>query len=157
VRKSSHKVAEQRRRDSMKLSYDDLRLLLPPIPVAADDATRDEPLLPGAMPPRGPPRGDGDGPNRAVSKLALLRSGNEYIRELKWKMDRRDEEVGRLRDEVGRLRRLFDKMGVRDEEEEGMEPIDLARDLDEGWEEVRRARRAAVRAAMGDDEYDDDD
>ena len=33
IRKSSHKAAEQKRRDSLKTSFDDLRLLLPPIPL----------------------------------------------------------------------------------------------------------------------------
>ena len=72
----------------------------------------DEPLLPGAMPPRGPPRGDGDGPNRGVSKLALLRCGNEFIRELKWKVERRDVEIERLRNEVKRLRSLNEKISL---------------------------------------------
>ncbi|KAH7098370.1 hypothetical protein BKA62DRAFT_713390 [Auriculariales sp. MPI-PUGE-AT-0066] len=157
VRKSSHKVAEQRRRDSMKVSYDELRLLLPQIPVVnADDGDRDEPLLPGAMPPRGPPRGDSDGPNRAVSKLALLRSGNEFIRELNWKMDRRDEEIDRLRGEVERLRTMMQEMGIQDTVPPE-EQLDLTRDVDSGWEEVRKVRKAALRAAMGDDEFDDDE
>ncbi|EJD40209.1 hypothetical protein AURDEDRAFT_146462 [Auricularia subglabra TFB-10046 SS5] len=153
VRKSSHKVAEQKRRDSLKISFDDLRLLLPPIP--ALDGEPDEPLLPGAMPPRGPPRGESDGPNRAVSKLALLRCGNEYIRELKWKMDARDDEIACLRREVARLRAGFESLGIQDT---GGEPIDLERDVDAGYEEVRKARKAAnaaARRAAG--ELDDED
>ncbi|TFY56475.1 hypothetical protein EVJ58_g7621 [Rhodofomes roseus] len=57
-RKSSHKAAEQKRRDSLKTTFDDLRVLLPPIPLPSED----EPILPGAMPPRGPPEGQRGGP-----------------------------------------------------------------------------------------------
>lgn len=73
IKKTSHKDAEQKRRDSLKTSFDDLRLLLPPIPLPSEESCA-EPLLPGAMPPRGPPR-PGGGPNTSVSKLQLLRYG----------------------------------------------------------------------------------
>ena len=92
VRKTSHKAAEQKRRDSLKTSFDDLRILLPPIPLPSEEGFPDEPLLPGAMPPRGPPKGNAEGPNRGVSKLQLLRCGNEFIKVLKGRVERRDEE-----------------------------------------------------------------
>lgn len=122
-RKTSHKAAEQKRRDSLKTSFDELRLLLPPVPLLPEDGG-DEPPLPGSMPPRGPPKGDADGPNRGVSKLALLRCGNTYIRELKDQVNRRDEEIEMLRNEVRRL-----KVAVGEDATEGM---DLDRDVDEG-------------------------
>ena len=126
VRKSSHKAAEQKRRDSLKTSFDDLRLLLPPIPLPSDEGFPDEPILPGAMPPRGPPKGSADGPNRGVSKLQLLRCGNEFIKVLKGRIDRRDDEIERLRREVQRLRLVSGDDGAV----EGEEPIDLTKDLD---------------------------
>jgi hypothetical protein len=61
------------------------------------------PILPGAMPPRGPPRGNADGPNRGISKLQLLRCGNDDVRLLKEKVARRDNEMSLLRSEVRRL------------------------------------------------------
>lgn len=126
-RKTSHKAAEQKRRDSLKTTFDELRGLLPPIPLPSEDGY-DEPLLPGAMPPRGPPRGNVDGPNRGISKLQLLRCGNEYIRMLKGQIVRRDDEMDKLRRELARLR-----MGAGSESlEEGEEPCDLERDVDEG-------------------------
>lgn len=76
------------------------------------------------MPPRGPPKGDADGPNRAVSKLALLRCGNTYIRDLKGKVGRRDREIDSLRAEVRRLREISGDPGAPD--------VDLERDVDEG-------------------------
>ncbi|KAF8587195.1 hypothetical protein K439DRAFT_1645956 [Ramaria rubella] len=126
-RKTSHKAAEQKRRDSLKTSYDDLRKLLPPVPLLLED-TGDDPPLPGSMPPRGPPKGDAEGPNRGVSKLALLRCANKYIKELKEKVERRDGEIEMLRGEVRRLRAVRGDAGV---EREGGE-LDLERDVDEG-------------------------
>jgi hypothetical protein len=108
--------------------FDDLRTLLPPIPLPSEDGYPDEPILPGAMPPRGPPRGNADGPNRGISKLQLLRCGNEYIRVLNEKISRRDNEMALLRYEVRRLRGLISEDVWRD----GAEDIDLERDVDLG-------------------------
>ncbi|TBU23174.1 hypothetical protein BD311DRAFT_674501 [Dichomitus squalens] len=128
IRKSSHKAAEQKRRDSLKTSFDDLRILLPPIPLPSEDGYPDEPILPGAMPPRGPPKGNVEGPNRGVSKLQLLRCGNEYIKVLKSRVDRRDEEIARLREEIRRLRLVVGDEAAAPPD--GQEMIDLERDLD---------------------------
>ncbi|KAI0760134.1 hypothetical protein C8Q74DRAFT_1294199 [Fomes fomentarius] len=129
IRKSSHKAAEQKRRDSLKTSFDDLRVLLPPIPLPSEEGYPDEPIPPGAMPPRGPPKGNSEGPNRGVSKLQLLRCGNEFIKVLKSRTDRRDEEITRLRQEVRRLRELVGEEAAVSPDGQGM--IDLERDLDE--------------------------
>ncbi|KAF7316239.1 BHLH domain-containing protein [Mycena indigotica] len=126
-KKTSHKAAEQKRRDSLKTTFDDLRTLLPPIPLP-NETNADEPVLPGALPPRGPPKAGGEGPNKGVSKLQLLMCGNDYIRQLHGRVQRRDDEIGRLRREVTRLRSVL--RGEIDllPEEEG---LDLERDLDD--------------------------
>ncbi|KAF8761746.1 helix loop helix domain [Rhizoctonia solani] len=101
-RKTSHKAAEQKRRDSLKAGFDDLRLLLPPITLSACAE-----LDPGAAPPRGPPRnvpGGEDNPNRAVSKLALLRFSNEWIVKLGRRVERRDSAIEELKKEIQMLR-----------------------------------------------------
>jgi len=84
--------------------------------------------MPGAMPPRGPPRGNIDGPNRGISKLQLLRCGNDYIRMLKAQVDRRDTEMSTLRREIQRLRSLI----AEDVWREGAEDIDLEKNMDAG-------------------------
>lgn len=119
VRKTTHKDAEQKRRDSMKNKFDELRSLLPIIPLPSDEnyphssSSSSKPaLLPGALPPRGPPKAGQEGPNKAVSRLQLLVCGNEFIRTLKGRVERRDEEVGRLRREVERLRGLGLELGI---------------------------------------------
>lgn len=157
VRKTSHKAAEQKRRDSLKTTFDDLRGLLPPIPLPSDDKyPLDEPLLPGALPPRGPPKAGGEGPNKGVSKLQLLICGNDYIRLLKGRVERRDEEIRRLRREVGRLRDIVtNSMGGVGIVEEGCEPVDLERDLDEI--EVISAGLARGASIGADDEADEDE
>ncbi|KAF8493405.1 hypothetical protein F5888DRAFT_1723414 [Russula emetica] len=128
LRKTSHKAAEQKRRDSLKTTFDDLRTLLPAIPLPSEEGYPDEPILPGAMPPRGPPRGNTEGPNRGVSKLQLLRCGNDYICLLKEKVARRDNEISLLRSEVRRLRSFISE----DIWQEGGGAIDLDRDVDFG-------------------------
>ncbi|KDQ58718.1 hypothetical protein JAAARDRAFT_176786 [Jaapia argillacea MUCL 33604] len=148
-RKTSHKAAEQKRRDSLKTTFDDLRMLLPPIPLPNGEGFADEPVLPGSMPPRGPPKGEG--PNRGVSKLQLLRCGNEYIRQLKGRVERRDEEIGKLRREIVRLRGLVSTVGEDTVNEDEM--VDLEKDLD-----AVEIGGAGLRGAVGDgNDADDDD
>ncbi|KIM24771.1 hypothetical protein M408DRAFT_10788 [Serendipita vermifera MAFF 305830] len=155
--KSTHKDAEQKRRDSLKTSFDELRLLLPPIPLSSSTATgplaglglggddSDDPPLPGAMPPRGPPRGEGDGPNKGVSKLVLLRCGNEFIRDLVGRVGRRDEEIVRQRQELKRLRTML-----------GMPSIDeLERDLEKEDEWYREERRRARKKKQEEEDRDE--
>lgn len=105
-RKISHKAAEQKRRDSLKAGFDELRLLLPPINTEALDPLSGEPI-PGSSAPRLLPKSSlvpDDNPNRGVSKVALLRFGNEYISKLQERVDRRDSYIEKLREEVKRLR-----------------------------------------------------
>jgi len=147
-RKNTHKDAEQRRRDSLKQSFDELRTLLPLIPLSAS-SDPDDPPLPGAMPPRGPPKGDGEGPNRGVSKLALLRCGNEFIVDLRGRVERRDEEIARLQIEVRRLREMMEGLGLDPMASVGEDgAVDLERDLvgeDECFREERRRVRKVQR------------
>lgn len=142
--KRTHRDAEQRRRNSQKQVIDELRQLLPPIALPSDAMSNGDPdftlglpgtshsffqpiatLLPGGLPPRGPPKAGVDGPNKSVSKLQVLLCGNEYIKMLKARVERRDEEIGRLRREVKRLRALRG-----DEEMQRGEELDLEKDLD---------------------------
>lgn len=106
TRKTSHKAAEQKRRDSLKAGFDELRLLLPPINTEALDPISGEPI-PGSSAPRLLPKSSlvpDDNPNRGVSKVALLRFSNEYIGRLGERMEKRDRYIELLRMEVGRLR-----------------------------------------------------
>ncbi|KAH7919048.1 hypothetical protein BV22DRAFT_1134138 [Leucogyrophana mollusca] len=148
--RKSHKDAEQKRRDSLKTAYDDLRILLPPVPLPSDENFPDEPILPGALPPRGPPKAGGDGPNKGVSKLQLLRCGNDYIRQLKGRVDRRDSEIECLRREVLRLRVLAGADAMVPDGED----LDLERDLD-----AIEAGSAALGqgSVAGDDDGDEGD
>jgi hypothetical protein len=88
--------------------------------------------LPGALPPRGPPKTGGEGPNKGVSKLQLLMCGNDFIRQLKARVERRDDEIARLRREVARLRIVASNGLDADAGFEGEldYELDLERDLD---------------------------
>jgi hypothetical protein len=165
-RKTSHKAAEQKRRDSLKTTFDDLRSLLPPIPLpSSDDRFADDPLLPGALPPRGPPKAGGEGPNKGVSKLQLLMCGNDFLRMLKARVDRRDEEIERLRREVKRLRLVCGgNVGACGDAGMGgggdvVEELDLERDLDaiEAFgPELGTSTGSLGMANAGDDDPDED-
>lgn len=145
--RKSHKDAEQKRRDSLKTAYDDLRVLLPPVPLPSDENFPDEPILPGALPPRGPPKAGGDGPNKGVSKLQLLRCGNDFIRTLKGRVERRDSEIENLRREVLRLRAIAGDVA-------GGEHIDLEQDLD-AIEAYSTFRQTSLGAVAEEDDADD--
>ncbi|KAJ1311682.1 hypothetical protein OPQ81_010156 [Rhizoctonia solani] len=137
-RKTSHKAAEQKRRDSLKAGFDDLRLLLPPITLSACAE-----LDPGAAPPRGPPRnvpGGEDNPNRAVSKLALLRFSNEWIVKLGRRVERRDKAIEDLKKEIQILR---EKLGPNADLPPGFD-LDANIDaIEEDSEESKSARTAS--------------
>ncbi|KAG1776349.1 hypothetical protein EV702DRAFT_1109995 [Suillus placidus] len=137
--RKSHKDAEQKRRDSLKTAYDDLRVLLPPVPLPSDENFPDEPILPGALPPRGPPKAGGDGPNKGMRE--------RFIRTLKGRVERRDSEIENLRREVLRLRAIAGDAA-------GGEHIDLEQDLDaiEAYSTYRQSSLSAV--AEGDDADD---
>ncbi|RXK39969.1 hypothetical protein M231_02764 [Tremella mesenterica] len=126
TRRTSHKAAEQKRRDSLKAGFDELRLLLPAINTEAIDPETGEPV-PGSSAPRLLPKSSlvpDDNPNRGVSKVALLRFSNEYIVRLHEKVERRDKFVDRLRGEVKRLREGDDEE-IRGEEGEDLLDVDL--------------------------------
>jgi len=81
TRKSSHKVAEQRRRDSLKLCFEELRFILPPINPDEDEDFTGDRKRPGENNVGGQ-RGkshsvDPKHPNKGISKVALLRKSNE--------------------------------------------------------------------------------
>ena len=132
VRKTSHKAAEQKRRDSLKVGFDELRLLLPPINTEALDPESGEPI-PGSSAPRLLPKSSlvpDDNPNRGVSKVALLKFSNEYIVRLHDKVEKRDDYIQLLRREVQRLR-----MGSNEQVtgEQGEDLLDM--DMLEGEED----------------------
>ncbi|KAK0454052.1 uncharacterized protein EV420DRAFT_1696652 [Desarmillaria tabescens] len=157
VWKTTHKDAEQKRRDSLKTTFDDLRRLLPPIPLPCDNKyPLDEPVLPGALPPRGPQKTGSEGPNKVVSKLQLLMYGNDFIRQLKARVERRDEEITRLRQEVGRLRNVIvDTNGGHGYFKEGVDVVDLEVNLDEI--EVMDSNSARSAAVAADNEADEEE
>lgn len=79
TRKSSHKVAEQRRRDSLKLCFEELRFILPPInPDEDEDYVGKRPGENNVGGQRGKSQAmDPKHPNKGISKVALLRKSNE--------------------------------------------------------------------------------
>lgn len=153
TRRTSHKAAEQKRRDSLKAGFDELRLLLPPINTEALDPESGEPL-PGSSAPRLLPKSSlvpDDNPNRGVSKVALLKFSNEYIVKLHEKIDRREGYIDKLRMEVDRLRK------GEDEEVRGEEGVDLL-DYDfRAGEEDEDEEEGDLEEGLDGDEGEDED
>jgi hypothetical protein len=99
---SSHKIAEQKRRDSLKAAFDELRLFLPPINTEALDPETGEPVPGGSAPwllPKSSLVPD-DNPNKGVSKLALLKDSNDYIKRMQDKLERRNEDIVLLKNVI---------------------------------------------------------
>lgn len=133
-RRTSHKAAEQKRRDSLKHCFDELRGLLPAITLdesvscgsilGPDGSSEDqlaegfdpettkrprdgeaEPLQEGARPPLYVVTPEqARDANRAIAKVLLLRHSNEYLVRLKRRIERRDTALQSLSQEVVRLR-----------------------------------------------------
>ena len=130
-RRTSHKAAEQKRRDSLKHCFDDLRSLLPGIALddsipggsaLGPDGSREDQIAEGFDPEalakaasevgEEPPRPDmvalspeqAREANRVVAKVLLLRHSNEYLVRLKNRVERRDMALQALSEEVVRLR-----------------------------------------------------
>ncbi|PWN53468.1 hypothetical protein IE53DRAFT_384041 [Violaceomyces palustris] len=112
-RRTSHKAAEQKRRDSLKFCFDELRGLLPAISLD-DDAPGGSLLGPDGRPEDQTAEdfkmsdvGDPEQAritNKAISKVALLRHSNEYLIRLKKRLERRDSEIQRYREQIKELR-----------------------------------------------------
>lgn len=112
-RRTSHKAAEQKRRDSLKFCFDELRGLLPAITLD-EDAPNGSLLGPdGTEEDREAEHfelnevGDPDqarAANKAISKVALLRHSNEYLVRIKKRLERRDAALEVCRREVQELR-----------------------------------------------------
>lgn len=121
MRRTSHKVAEQKRRDSLKYCFDELRGMLPPVTLA-EDAPGGSFLGPDGLTEdeeaEGFDRADVMDPeysrtaNRAISKVALLRHSNEWIIRLRNRLARRDAALSAARSEVDQLRTMLLAHGI---------------------------------------------
>jgi hypothetical protein len=124
-RRTSHKAAEQKRRDSLKYCFDELRNMLPAITLD-DEAPGGSSLGPDGFTEDQEDEdfdiedvGDEEEArhaNRAISKVALLRHSNEYIIRLKQRLARRDRDLEFCRKQVVELR---SRLGYPIESQEG--------------------------------------
>lgn len=125
-RRTSHKAAEQKRRDSLKYCFDELRGMLPAITLD-DDAPGGSSLGPDGLPEDQDEEefsieevGDAESAriaNRAISKVALLRHSNEYLIRLKNRLARRDHALEFCRKQV---MELHARLGYPIEQQEGL-------------------------------------
>ncbi len=167
MRKTSHKAAEQKRRDSLKASFDELRLLLPPINIEALDPESGEPI-PGSSAPRLLPKSSlvpDDNPNKGVSKVALLKFSNDYIGRIHTKIERRENYIDLLKEAIRSLRSQagLEKDGSVDEllsyEFEDEEDDEIAPSMTMGNKGKERDQLPGEGGMIGpaDDEYVEED
>ncbi|KAN0061761.1 hypothetical protein ACQY0O_005754 [Thecaphora frezii] len=112
-RRTSHKAAEQKRRDSLKFCFDELRGLMPAITLdedapggsllGPDGRSEDQTAERFNVADVGDPE-MAHSANKAISKVALLRHSNEYLVRLKKRLARRDEALEVCRKEIAELR-----------------------------------------------------
>ena len=116
-RRTSHKAAEQKRRDSLKFCFDELRGLLPAITLdedapggsllGPDGATDDQEAEQFNIADVGDPE-MARSANKAISKVALLRHSNEYLVRLKKRLERRDAALEECRRRLAELEAKMD-------------------------------------------------
>lgn len=127
-RKTSHKAAEQKRRDSLKFCFDELRTLLPAIildetspggsALGADGREVDmnpENFRMEDTLDKEPGSESAKTANKGISKVALLRHSNEYIIRLKMRLNRRDQDIEHLINQIKSLKR---ELGRSEDEED---------------------------------------
>lgn len=118
-RRSAHKAAEQRRRDTLKQNFDALRMELLEALVAEDDAQRLE------------EEEEQEGDNKVtttslerekkvkqMSKVVLLQHSYEYILRLKYDRKHKDTKLDCMADEIKRLRSQLGLPSVTEEEQQ---------------------------------------
>lgn len=122
-RRTSHKAAEQKRRDSLKFCFDELRGLLPAITLDEEapngsllgpDGSEEDVTAEGFEPAEVGDPEQAHAANKAISKVALLRHSNEYLVRLKKRLERRDQALQVCRKEISELR---EQLGLAESED----------------------------------------
>ncbi|CEP10991.1 hypothetical protein [Parasitella parasitica] len=93
-RRSAHKIAEQRRRDTLKQSFDSLRREI--VDVMVQDTDRDEASV----------REEKEKEVKLMSKVLLLQHSYEYIVRLKMDSRLKDDKISTMQAEIDRLKEL---------------------------------------------------
>ncbi|KAI8638286.1 hypothetical protein BD408DRAFT_423291 [Parasitella parasitica] len=93
-RRSAHKVAEQRRRDTLKQSFDSLRKEI--VDIMVQDSDKDEVSV----------REEKEKEVKLMSKVLLLQHSYEYIVRLKSDSRLKDDKISTMQTEIDRLKEL---------------------------------------------------
>lgn len=97
-RRSAHKVAEQRRRDTLKQSFDSLRKEIIDVLVKDSDKKNEETV-----------REEKEKEVKLMSKVLLLQHSYEYIVRLKTDSRLKDDKISNMQEEIDRLKELNQK------------------------------------------------
>ena len=136
-KRSSHKIAEQKRRDSLKHSFDDLRSLLPPVVDDDDSAGLSEGRLDLRLEMKDI---DSAQINKGVSKVVLLKLANDYINILNHRIERRDNIITSLRSQI----RSMDNQNSSNIKGIDMDDREFLRNIDGVEHEIQQAALRAM-------------
>ena len=140
-RRSAHKAAEQKRRDTLKQSFDLLR-------VEIIDAMMEEEVTEHKAVDLEEIRNNKEKDIKQMSKVVLLQHSYEYILRLKNDNKRKDEKQVKMRQELSELRK---KLGLPEITEEEKEAELLEKKEEEERRQARLKRLQTAAAANGED------
>lgn len=138
-RRSAHKAAEQKRRDTLKQSFDSLRTEI--IDAMMEEELQEHPDLSDIEQVKTTKEKD----VKQMSKVVLLQHSYEYILRLKNDNKRKDEKQAKIRKELVELRKQLGLPEVTKEEQE----LEVQEKLDEKERRLARNKRLQTAAAVG--------
>ncbi|CAG8467479.1 2869_t:CDS:2 [Gigaspora rosea] len=124
-RRTTHKAAEQKRRDSLKQSFDELKKVVPLHSITSNN-TKGNSNKNGNGNDRNTTKGkicDSNGSPKNVSKLLLLKRAHDHIVELQQQSKEKDELIQKLTNELDELKVAKKQKVEHDQKNDDMEII----------------------------------
>ncbi|CAO3615606.1 unnamed protein product [Mucor hiemalis] len=140
-RRSAHKAAEQKRRDTLKQSFDSLRTEI-------IDAIMEEEMADNANIDLEEVRGAKEKDVKQMSKVVLLQHSYEYILRLKNDNKRKDEKQLKMRQELTELRKKLGLPEITEEEKEA----EVKEKKEENERRLARLKRLQTAAAANNED-----
>ncbi|CAG8519939.1 17014_t:CDS:2 [Dentiscutata heterogama] len=124
-RRTTHKAAEQKRRDSLKQSFDELKKVIPLHSITSDNTKGNNKN--GCGNDRNTTKGkscDSNGSSKNISKLLLLKRAHDHIVELHQQTKEKDELIQKLTNELDELKVAKKQKVEHDQKNDDMEITD---------------------------------
>ncbi|CAG8560695.1 323_t:CDS:2 [Acaulospora colombiana] len=130
-RRTTHKAAEQKRRDSLKQSFDELKKVVPFQSISSGNGNNGSGNSSSGSDGNNNcnssgKNGDGNPSMKNVSKLFLLKRAHDYIVELHKQTREKDDIIQKLREELGELKQS--KKRKVENDQQGEDRMELSKD-----------------------------